>query len=269
MKKFRFLLSLLICIVSHTVTAQDTRILVERADSLYEAGADSAAYVIYQQALKEVQGTDTIFRRLVWNAASCGAGLEKNARMAENYTRATALANENMAIIKRYTHIFPDNFPFRQAYMIKNLLVSANGLGDTVEAKKYRDWLYIAAKANKLPEGLDKYYNFDFFVADNKNVWGYEWFAELPKDRMSTSFTKIVYYVYSRKEDGSDDKQLYRLHLLMFHKIEDKAPDYILTRYEDVNGNEMRRSLYKYMYYENFSYPQLRKDIREVVLGSK
>ncbi|MGO8055637.1 hypothetical protein, partial [Rhizobium leguminosarum] len=100
------------------------------------------------------------------------------------------------------------------------IVVSYFGMGQIENAKKYKDILYTAYKEKKLPKGLDEYYNFSFFKWDNKNVWGYEWFEELPDNRSDRSFSKVVYYVYSTNPDGTDKDQLYRLHVLMFHKID-------------------------------------------------
>ncbi len=95
---------------------------------------------------------------------------------------------------------------------------------------------------------------------------GYEWYAELPKDRFSSSFTKVVYYVYSTLEDGSDDQQLYRLHVLMFHG-EDASFDYVLTKYLDTAQDESHGTLYAYTYNEEIDFEKLHKDVIRVLEG--
>ncbi len=130
--------------------------------------------------------------------------------------------------------------------------------------------MYKAHKKNKLPceYELCHYYNFDFFKIDTLNIWGYEWYDELPKNRFSTSFTKVVYYVYSTNPDGSDKDQLYRLHLIMFHGT-DMPFDYIMTRYISTENGEIRGSMYEYTYKENIDYEKLHNDVIEIVKGGK
>jgi hypothetical protein len=134
--------------------------------------------------------------------------------------------------------------------------------------KRYQDKLYAAYKDKKLPEGIEEYYNFEKFVFDDKNIWGYEWFEELPEDRFSSSFSKIVYYVYSRNSDGSDKDQLYRLHVLMFHNIDPSNKiDYVLTKRLATATDEVSGTLYAYAYTSPVDYEKLRADIREVLKG--
>lgn len=56
--------------------------------------------------------------------------------------------------------------------MYKNIIVSYFGLGRLDKAKRYQDKLYSAYKEKKLPEGIDKYYNFKFCDWGGKNIWG-------------------------------------------------------------------------------------------------
>ncbi|MVO08339.1 hypothetical protein GOQ30_04065 [Flavobacterium sp. TP390] len=128
--------------------------------------------------------------------------------------------------------------------------------------------MYAAKKTNLLSEGIDEYFNYDFFKWEDKNVWGYEWFHELPDNRYSSSFTKVVYYVYSTNPDGTDKDQLYRLHVLMFHG-DNKNFDYILTkRLETASEGEISGSLYSYTYKKDIDFEKLKKDIKEVLKGN-
>ena len=153
--------------------------------------------------------------------------------------------------------------------MTKNVVVSYFGLGQLENAKKYKDILYKAYEDKKLPKGLDEYFNFTFFKWEGKNIWGYEWFEELPKDKFSKSFSKIVYYVYSTNSDDSDKDQLYRFHVLMFHNIDPSNKiDYVLTKRLETATNEVSGTLYAYTYSENIDYVKLQADIREVLKGN-
>lgn len=62
-------------------------------------------------------------------------------------------------------------------------------------------------------------------------TFGVEWYLELGDPETEGSFSKIVYYVYSTNPDGTDKGQLYRLHVLKFHKSDDSVKfDYVLTK---------------------------------------
>ena len=192
----------------------------------------------------------------------------------EYWLRMNCDYSNSLSINKELEHLINQNKKFiRQDllyFIYRNMTVNHTGLGQYDEAQKYRDLLYKAHKKGKLPcdEELCHYYNFDFFRIDTLNIWGYEWYDELPRNRFSTSFTKVVYYVYSTHPDGSDKDQLYRLHLLMFHGT-DMPFDYIMTRYISTENGEMRSSMYDYTYKENIDYEKLHNDVIEIVKGGK
>jgi hypothetical protein len=160
---------------------------------------------------------------------------------------------------------FDQKFSERELWMTKNIVVSYFGLGQISEAHKYKSVLYQAYKDKSLPKGIDGYFNFDFFKVGNKNIWGYEWYPELPEDRFSSTFTKVVYYIYSTNPDGTDNEQLYRLHVLMFHQDSKEAKfDYLLERQQDTPEATISGSYYKYTYKKDIDYKKLRNDVAEV-----
>ena len=137
--------------------------------------------------------------------------------MNEQFEAAMKYANEAMNYIAKSSEKYSKEYNERHAYMMKNKLWNFSGMQMTDSVRAYRQWFYDMKQSNALPEGLAECYNFDFFKVDTLNIWGYEWYESLPKDRMQTSFSKVVYYVYSSNPDGSDKEQLYRFHVLMFH----------------------------------------------------
>ena len=190
----------------------------------------------------------------------------------EYWLRMNCDYSNSLSINKELEHLINQNKKFiRQDllyFIYRNMTVNHTGLGQYDEAQKYRDLLYKAHKKGKLPcdEELCHYYNFDFFRIDTLNIWGYEWYDKLPKDRFSTSFTKVVYYVYSTHPDGSDKDQLYRLHLIMFHGT-DMPFDYIMEKHISTENGEMRSSMYDYTYKENIDYEKLHNDVMKIVKG--
>lgn len=230
-------------------------------DSLCQAGRYEEAY---QYAKQRRQSLSPDKSQAYKNATADYYGtvylLEMIYRYQEKFEEALTLNEEMLALMKPKTDYFA----------IRNKIVCYSGLGNYEKAAENRALLYKAYKKKKLPceYELCNYYNFDFFKMDTLNIWGYEWYDELPKNRFSTNFTKVVYYIYSTNPDGSDKYQLYRLHLLMFHGT-DMPFDYIMTRYIPTENGEMRNSMYDYTYKENIDYEKLHNDVIEIVKGSK
>lgn len=61
---------------------------------------------------------------------------------------------------------------------------------------------------------IDHHFNFEFFRHNGNNVWGYEYYPSRGDPETGGSFSKVVYFVYSSNEDGTDKEQLFLLHLL-------------------------------------------------------
>jgi len=152
--------------------------------------------------------------------------------------------------------------------MIKNIIVSNFGLEKIQQTDQYKKMLYDSYKQKTLPEGIDGFFNFDYFTLDGKNIWGYEWYPELPDNRFSSSFTKVVYYVYSQNSDGSDKDQLYRFHVLMFHQDSKNTKfDYILERQQEINNQNVSGSYYSFVYTKDIDYLKLKQDVKNIILN--
>ncbi|MEO0468970.1 MAG: hypothetical protein AAF206_05070 [Bacteroidota bacterium] len=225
------------------------------------------SHALYAALLDEIPPEDTLYDYAIWYQVQTATLLEKQYRMAEEFDQALQYAQDGLKGIELGKAHLNEEFAKREFFMVKNIIVSYFGKGDFAEGKKWKHKLYEAAEKDLLPEGMDAYFNFDFFTLDGKNVWGYEWYEELPKNRYSKSFTKIVYYVYSTNPDGSDKDQLYRLHVLMFHG-DNPHFDYVLTKRLVKAENEVSGTLYAYTYKEDIDYAQLQLDIKEVVRGN-
>ena len=193
--------------------------------------------------------------------------MEETNRYQQDYDKSLVYGLAALGDIRKGRFMFGEKFAKREYFMMKNIIVSHFGLGNFEEGKKWKKKMYAAQKENKLPEGLDTYFNFDFFKIGDKNVWGYEWFEELPKNRFSKSFTKVVYYVCTTNPDGSDKDQLYRLHVLMFHSSDSKF-DHVLTKRLETAKNEFSGTLYQYTYQEDIDFKKLQNDVKEIVSGN-
>lgn len=237
------------------------------ADSLIQSDQIDSGYLKLKELETKIPDSDTLYDYTLWYLTGIVTHLESISRSSEDFQNSLDYGLEALELIKKGIKRFDSEFAKREPFMIKNIIVSYFGLGDYAKGQEYKDLLYKAHKDKKLPEGLDEYFNFDFFTLDDKNIWGYEWFAELPKDRFSSSFTKVVYYVYSTNPDGSDNDQLYRLHVLMFHG-DNEHFDYVMDKRLDTATDEISGTLYSYTYKENIDYKKLHDDVIQIVKGN-
>lgn len=241
----------------------------EKAQHFMQSNDLKAAYKLFKELEPQCDKKDTLYNYILWYYTGTVTQIEKDFRDNQRFDSALYYGLEALSIIQKSKPYFDERFASREYFMIKNIIVSYFGLGQLDNAKKYKDMLYTAYKEKKLPKGMDEYFNFSFYKWEDKNVWGYEWFEEIPADRFSKSFSKIVYYVYSTNADGTDKEQLYRLHVLMFHNIEPANKiDYVLTKYLETAKNEVSGTLYGYTYTKDIDYKKLQADIKEVLKGN-
>ncbi|MBL7732456.1 MAG: hypothetical protein JNM88_14850 [Chitinophagaceae bacterium] len=239
------------------------------ADSFMQKSDFKSAYNIFREIEPVCDKTDTLYNYILWYYTGSATQIEKVFRDGEQFDSSLHYGLEALKIIAKAKPYFDEKFASREYFMTKNIVVSYFGLGQLDNAKKYKEILYKAYKEKKLPKGMDEYFNFSFFKWEDKNVWGYEWFEELPEDRFSKSFSKIVYYIYSTNPDGTDKEQLYRLHVLMFHNIDPSNKiDYVLTKRLETAKNEVSGTLYAYTYTKDIDYTKLQADIKEVLKGN-
>jgi hypothetical protein len=260
--------SLLLLLTTSTVAfGQVTSIAkYSTADRLLKLNDINGAYNLFKELKAEIEPSDTLYEYVVWYYVATATDLEKESRIREDFTSSLNFGLEAFKAIDENKHLFDDSFAQKEPWAIKNIIVSYFGLGQSDRARKYRDKLYEGYNLKSLPQGIDEYFNFDFFKLDGKNVWGYEWYPELPADRFSGSFTKIIYYVYSTNPDGTDKDQLYRLHVLMFHQSsEDTKFDYLLERQQENDKAINSGSYYQYTYKKDIDYVKLKQDVKDVI----
>lgn len=261
----------LACLLFFTMASAQTDLIskYQQADSLLDANRYSEAYTIFKEIEPLCDKNDSLYSYILWYYVNTVSALEKEYRMQEKFDISLQYGLEALELIKKGTAYFQEKFTAREYWMHKNIIVSYFGLEQRDKARAHQDFLYKAYKDRKLPEGLDQYYNFTFFRWDNKNVWGYEWYPELGDPEAQGSFSKIVYYVYSTNPDGTDKDQLYRLHVLKFHRMDNSVKfDYVLTKRLETATNEKSGTLYAYTYDKNIDYEKLQADIKEVLQGN-
>lgn len=240
--------------------------IYQEANTLLQKNKVEDAYKLYKELYSKVSEKDTLKSYITCYYLNTSTALEKENGMNQKFDKSLDYSLESLKLIQENKKYFDEKFAQRESWMIKNVILSYSGLNNLIKAKEYKSVLYKLYKENKLPEGIDEYFNFDFFKLVDKNIWGYEWYPELPENRSSSSFTKVVYYIYNTNSDGSDKAQLYRFHVLMYHQDPKNAKfDYILERQIETDDATVSGSYYQYTYQKEIDYKKLRNDIIEIV----
>ncbi len=267
MKTIIIIFLIIVSTIAYSKTDVETKFL--QADSLMQIENFLDAYNILKEIEPICNKADSLYIYILWYYVAATTEVERQCRMNEQFESSLKYGLEALKLIEFGKNYFDDIFTEREFWMQKNVIVSYFGLGLLDKAQEHKNILYKAYKEKKLPNGIDEYFNFSYFKWEDKNVWGYEWFEELPENRVSKSFSKIVYYIYSTNPDGSDKDQLYRLHVLMFHKADTSNKiDYVLTKRLETAQNEVSGTLYSYTYSKNIDYKKLQSDIKEVLKGN-
>lgn len=253
-------------IFSLSIFSQTTNEKYLKADNFLKENNISEAYKIYKEIKPQIQKNDTLYKYVVWYYVGVTTELEKTFRLKEDFNNSLNYGLEALSLIQENKEFFDQAFSEKEPWMTKNIIVSYFGLGKIEEAKKYKEILYKNYKEKTLPKGIDGYFNYDFFKLKDKNIWGYEWYPELPDDRFSSSFTKIVYYVYSTNPDGTDKDQLFRFHVLMYHQDGKNTKfDYLLERQIETDEATISGSYYQYTYKKDIDYKKLKENITEII----
>lgn len=261
----RTFVTLCFCLVSATLSAQENAKKFDEAGKLFQQGNLAEAAKLLVEIDSDEQVDSELRKDVQWSLASCYSVLAKNAIRQEDWKNARQYSELCEEVIENAIEFKSDEQWLAKKYWCyKNLIVAFHGLEDYEQAKANREKLYQEFRNGSLPDGMDKHFNFEFFKHDGKNVWGYEYFKELDDVEAGESFSKIVYFVYSTKEDGSDKDQLFRLHVLKFHKIDASDPnDYVLTKRVRQGDDTGSRTLYNYTYSDPVDVKKLRSDIRD------
>lgn len=253
-------------IFSLIIFSQTTNEKYLKADDFLKENNIPEAYKIYKEIKPQIQKNDTLYKYVIWYYVGTTIELEKTFRLREDFNNSLNYGLEALSLIQENRDLFDQVFAEKEPWMTKNIIVSYFSLGKIEEAKKYKEILYKNYKEKTLPKGIDEYFNYDFFKLKDKNIWGYEWYPELPDDRFSSSFTKIVYYVYSTNPDGTDKDQLVRFHVLMYHQDGKNTKfDYLLERQIETDEATISGSYYQYTYKKDIDYKKLRENIIEII----
>jgi hypothetical protein len=188
--------------------------------------------------------------------------------MKKNDWKATVdLADRFLKVLKDDETFLDPAVLGKKVWAYKDLIVAYFGLGQRDKAKPYQDLLYQAYKEKQLPDGIDRSYNFEKFVYNDLNVWGYESYAELKDQEAGRSFSKHVYYIISRDDEGNDKEQLYTLETVRVHKLKDDLPDYVLTKKTSSEENVKNETYWTFTFNDPVDYEKLHQAILALLKG--
>jgi tetratricopeptide (TPR) repeat protein len=242
----------------------DTSLDMIEINTLIDSGKREIAFEKLKSLQEKVSEDDKIIQEIVNLRIACGGIIGYQYMEKADHEKALYYLLDADECSQLYGALVSDENMIRKYVIINDILQAYFSLGEFEKAKKYRQLLYDAYDKNLLPEFYDDdCFWFDFFKQGKYNVMGYENFLPLPADRFSESFSKIIYYIYSTKKDGSDNKEIFRIHILMFHGNTPKL-DYVMT-YRKGYKNLMSQTLYQYTYMEDIDYSKLHSDIRQIV----
>jgi hypothetical protein len=248
-------------------SAQSTSGLILRADSAYYDYKNySVALDLYTKAKLNLKRHDKDYGYVADKIAKTLFYLQQffkddNSKSIEHSKQFLEL------IAKDGAYITPE-LVSKKYFMYKNIVVGYFGLGQIQNARPFQDSLYRAYKNKELPQGMERYYNFEKFVYNNQNVWGYEAFPELGDKETEGSFSKHIYYIYSRDSAGQDKDQLFTLQTVKIHKLQGTEPDFVLTKRTRTKESEISQSIWSYTFTNPVDYKKLHNAVVDVLKGN-
>lgn len=185
---------------------------------------------LFRELHSQVDRTDPSFSYVASGTAESLFSMLLDVMKKNDWKGTIDLSNEFLKLLEEDASVLDPSWLKKKHWVHKDLVVAHSGLGQWDRAKRYQDLLYDAYHKNQLPEGIDRQYNFEKFVHNGMNVWGYESYGPLEASGQGTSFSKHVYYVFSRDAEGNDKDPLFTLETVKVHKLTEDLPDFVLTK---------------------------------------
>ena len=185
---------------------------------------------LFRELHSQVDRTDPSFSYVASGTAESLFSMLLDVMKRNDWKWTIDLSNEFLKLLEEDASVLDPSWLKKKHWVHKDLVVAHSGLGQWDLAKRYQDLLYDAYHKNELPEGIDRQYNFEKFVHNGMNVWGYESYGPLEASGQGTSFSKHVYYVFSRDAEGNDKDPLFTLETVKVHKLTEDLPDFVLTK---------------------------------------
>jgi hypothetical protein len=247
----------------------DVQEVLQEAKSFLKNKDYAHSLPLFRQLHTQVNRQDSLFATVAYGLSSSLYYTLPGLKNTGDWQKLIDVSNEFLTVLGDDKDVLPERVQETKYWTYADLIVAHFGLGQRDKARPYQTRLYDAYKSKELPKGIDEYYNFEKIVFNDYNVWGYEQFAQLGDKETERSFSKHVYYVYSRDKDGNDKDLLFTLETVKVHKFTDNEPDYVLTRRTHSNNNTQTQSLWAYTFRDPVDYEQLHQNIMEALKEQK
>ncbi len=263
-----FLLNIVLFTVFSASAQTDVNSLLAKADSAYFDYKDyKSSLALYKSAKAKLKMTDKDYAYTVDKIAKSLFYYQFDESKSENYKSSIALSKELIEILDYQNQLVDTALLAKRYWLYKNIIMGYFSLGESSQAKAYQDLMYKAYLKKSLPEGLENQYCFEKFVYKGMNVWGYERYAKLGDKETEGSFSKHIYYIYSRDSNGEDNEQQYTLHTVKIHKFKGDEPDYVLTKRSSNGEQEISESIWTFTFNDPIDYGKLHQAILHYMDG--
>jgi hypothetical protein len=222
---------------------------------------------LFQEIYARADKSDRYFRDIAYGRAaslffSLGDVMKRN-----DWNRVIELGDGLITVLDADKDVLDPVLLEKKYWAVKDLIVAYFGLGQRDKAKPFQEVLYEAYQQKQLPEGINLSYNFEKFVHDGLNVWGYESYAQLADQEPGASFSKHVYYIFSRDNEGNDKEELFTLETVGVHKLSPDLPDFVLTRRVRVEESLRSETYWDFTFNDPVDYEKLHQAIIEFLKG--
>ena len=147
--------------------AQSNADKFEQGRVLFAEGKHAEALKLIQE-LDQVEDLEESLKEDVrWAHVSTLRALAKSSFRKEAWEDSQQWTKQILDLLEKSADEFSDSFvnelATRRPWTIKDMIVACHGLDQMEEAKKYTEQLYDLYRNESLPDGIDEYFNFEFF----------------------------------------------------------------------------------------------------------
>lgn len=211
------------------------RVFLLMGEIYQELNQNEKAYEVYTKALGMISEENESYQNCSFNV-----GLMQ--QLTQRYAEAKAT-------FEKHITAFPNDY-----YAMSKLVQSHYALSEFEKALPYKEKLYAAHKAKKLPSELSEMFCFDQFIWNGKRVMAFETFDE-PDELM---FAKHHFYIVD--ENGNTE---YRIDSESSFAIKMNGPKskYVLCL---VKGRS-HFTYWQFVFDDNYKYPELKKSVLDIL----
>jgi hypothetical protein len=222
---------------------------------------------LFRELHSQVDRTDPSFSYVASGTAESLFFMLLDVMKRNDWKGTIDLSNEFLKLLEDDASVLDPSWLGKKYWVYKDLVVAHFGLGQWDLARQYQDALYGAYQKSQLPQGIDRQYNFEKFVHNGMNVWGYESYGSPEEVGQGTSFAKHVYYVFSRDAEGNDKDPLFTLETVKVHKLTEDLPDFVLTKRVYQKDQVESETYWAFTFKDPIDYGELHRRIVEFLNG--